>query len=774
VTARLRYARGVRRAAASLLAVAAALACSSSPAPPPDVVGVDGDDVLCDPLDGTADDSDVPPTDAPLPLTQWVDPFVGTGGVGWGVGTTYPGAQVPFGMARPSPDTSYNGAAASFMHCAGYSWDDDTIDGFSQLHVHGAGIADYGGTALMPTIGMTAAKSQRRGHGSKFSHATEVASPGYYAVTLDDTNIRVELTATTHVAFHRYTFPTGSDATVIVDGGHLVSDDTSVTAGSVTIDPAGDAVSGFAHVMGQYSDRFGGMDLYFYARFSRPFAAYGTYLDGALSDGGATQAGDDVGAYLHFDASQDAVVEAHVGVSLVDVAHAQQNLGAEDTTFDLARTGADAAWEARLERARIATRGDHDRRVFYTALYHTALMPTVASDVDGSYRGIDGNVHHASFRYFTDFSLWDTYRTLHPLLALLYPEDAADLAESLVTMGNDAGFLPRWPIGTGESGGMIGDPATIVLADTFVKGIGGWDADAGYALAKTQATTELPNGGRDAVADWVALGYVPVEDSPSSSVSKTLEYAAADAALGNWAAASGRDADAAVFSARAKAAWRALYDPTTHFLLPKTKAGDLQPVDPTAIGGPYTEGSAWQYDFMAPFDTDGLRDTMTRPVLLGRVEQLFTRFACTGKSLVFPNPYYWPSNEPDLFSGWIFGAVGDTTRAGRWLRWATLFGYDDAPGGLPGNDDSGTMSAVYLFASLGFYPVPGSDLYVLGSPLFTHATLATPRGTITIDAPAASRLTRFPTATTLDGVPVAAFVHHADLFGATLHFDMSR
>ena len=767
----------VRRTASFWVVGAAILACSSPAPSPPDIVGVDGDDVECDPLDGTADDSDVAPADAPTPLTQWVDPFVGTGGVGWGVGTTYPGAQVPFGMARPSPDTSYNGGAASFMHCSGYSYDDDTIDGFSMMHLHGAGIADYGGTALMPTIGMDAGKAAPRGHGSKFSHASEKAAPGYYAVTLDDSQIQVELTATTHVGLLRFTFPTGSDATVIVDAGHLVSDDTSVTAGSVTIDSASKTVTGFAHIKGQYSNAFGGMDIYFAARFSAPFTTYGTWLDGALTDAGTTQDGDDVGAYLHFDASSNAVVEAHVGVSLVDAAHAQQNLDAEDATFDDARAAADAAWEARLERARVQTRGDHDRKVFYTALYHTALMPTVASDVDGSYRGIDGNVHHATFRYFTDFSLWDTYRTLHPLLDLLYPDDAKDLAQSLVQMGTDAGFLPRWPIGPGESGGMIGDGATIALADAYVKGVTGWDADTGYALAKTQATTQLPRGGRDAVADWLALGYVPVEDSDSSSVSKTLEYAAADAALGSWAAASGRTDDAATFTGRAQAAWRALYDPTTHFLFPKTKAGDLQPQIPTAIGGAYTEGSAWQYDFMVPFDTAGMNATMTRPVLLGRVEQLFTRYACGNATLAFPNPYYWPSNEPDLFSGWIFAALGDMTRAGRWLRWATVFPFDDAPGGLPGNDDSGTMSAFYVFASLGFYPVSGTDVYVLGSPLLPHATLAAPAGTITIDAPAASKLSRYPTAITRNGAPVdttsGAFVHHADLVGSTLHFDLT-
>ncbi|MEO7109893.1 MAG: GH92 family glycosyl hydrolase, partial [Polyangiaceae bacterium] len=537
----------------------------------------------------------------------------------------------------------------------------------------------------------------------------------------------------------------------------------------VTIDTQKNSVSGLAHVVGQYSKAFGGMDLYFAAHFDQPFSAHGTYSAGVLTDSSTTQTGADVGAYVHFDGSKSNVVEVHVGLSLVDVAHAQANLAAEDTTFDAARAAVTAAWETRLAAAHITARSDHDRRIFYTALYHTALMPTIASDVDGSYRGIDGNVHSASFRYFTDFSLWDTYRTLHPLITLLYPQDSADLMASLVQMGKDAGFLPRWPIGPGESGGMIGDGATIALADAYVKGVRNWDAAGGYALAKKQATTQLPKGGRDAVADWLALGYVPTEDSDTSSVSKTLEYAAADAALGNWGAAM-NDSDATQFTVRSQNAWRTLYDPQTHFFFPKSKAGAMSPQVPTAIGGPYTEGSAWQYNFMVPFDPQGLEQELTRPVLLGRVEQLFTRYACTGKSSVLPQPYYWASNEPDLFSGWMFAAAGDMTRAGRWLRWTTTTSYDEGPAGLPGNDDSGTMSAFYIFASLGIYPVAGSDTYVLGSPLYPHATL----GSLTIDAPAASKKTRYPKAITLNGKAVLSFVHHADLANATLHFDMSQ
>ena len=755
-----------------MIGLGAALACSQAPAPAPDVVGVDADDVLCDPLDEVADDDGQPATATPEPLIQWVDPMIGTGGVAFGVGTTYPGPQVPGGMVRLGPDTSHNGSAIAFMHCSGYAADDDIIDGFSHFRLHGAGIADYGGAALMPIVGMTADKAMPRGHGSPFAHAREKASPGYYAVTLDDTNVRAELTATARVAFHRYTFPKGVDATVLVDAGHLLADGNSIALGHVDVDAQAHEVRGFSHIVGSYSDRFGGIRLYFVARFTRPFTTFGTFDTGVLDEGTATKEGKDVGAYVRFDATTDGNVEAHVGVSFVDVTHAAQNLDAEDLTFDAARAQAEAAWEARLGRARIEARSDADRRIFYTALYHTAMMPALASDVDGSYRGIDGAVHVAKgFRYFTDFSLWDTYRTLHPFVTLLYPEDARDFAQSLVAMGQDGGYLPRWPIGTGESGGMIGDGATVVLADTFVKGITGWDAKGGYDVAKRQAT--VPSDARDGLAPTLEYGYIPDDVSISSSVAKTLEYAAADHALGEWAAALGEKADADAFHARGKA-WMKLYDPVTHFLLPRRKDGTFVETNPVATGGAYTEGSAWHYNFMVPHDVAGLEEAMTRPVLLGRVEQLFTRFACSGKAAFLPNPYYWPANEPVLFSGWVFAAAGDRVRASRWLRWTTLTHFTEGPAGLPGNDDSGTMSAFYLFAALGFYPIPGTTQYVLGTPLFPRATLTTPAGTLTIEAPGASKKTRFVKSVTRNGAVIGASVAHADLLGSTLHYEMSR
>lgn len=742
-------------------------ACGAAPAAPPaDAGAADPDDVFCDPLD-QADDDTSPPAPTPEPLVRWVDPRIGTGGVAWGVGTTYPGAQAPFGMARPSPDTSHLGAAADFMHCSGYSWGDDVIDGFSQFHLHGVGVPDYGGMALMPTIGVTAAKTAPRGHGSPFSHAAETASPGYYAVTLSDTHVKVELTASARVAFHRVTFPANVDGVVLVDAAHVLADGETIMDASVEVDPAAREVRGYSHVLGGLGRGFGGVRLFFVARFDAPFAASGTYAGGALADGSTSAQGKDAGAYVHF---AQPIVTARVGVSFVDVAHAKMNLDAEDAPFDAVRQATEAAWEKRLGRVRVEARSDRDRRIFTTALYHTQLMPALASDTDGSYRGVDGQVHTSPQPYFSDFSLWDTYRTLMPWLALVYPEDASLFAASLALMGRDAGSFPRWPLGPGESGSMIGDPAFIALADAAVKGIGGWDSAGAYAIAKTQATVPGPKA-RDHLEDWLALGYYPDEDG-GGSVSRTLEYAAADDALGSWAATLGNAADAAALHARAKRAYTALWDPAAYFFVPKRKDGSTAPYNPQSIGGPYTEGSAWQYSFMLPFDAAALASLMTQPVLLHRLEQLFTRAACTGKAPFLPQPYYWPANEPDLFSGWLFGALGDRDRAGRWLRWTTVTHYGDGPDGLPGNDDSGTMSAFYLFASLGFYPIPASPAYVLGAPLHPRATLALPSGTLTVDAPAATRKTRYVASVARNGAPAGAAIAHGDLPGATLRFEL--
>lgn len=764
----------------TLACALATTSCSSSEtdagAKDPAPVRVDEDDVFCDPIDALADDT-TPATPTAAPLTQWVDPRIGTGGVAFAAGTTYPGAQLPFGMAKPGPDTSKGGRSEEPSHCSGYSYADDTIEAFGLTRLHGAGIADYGGVGIMPTVGMSAAKARPRSHGSRFSHDAEIAKPGYYAVTLADTNVRAEMTATLRTGLMRFTYPANSDQVVVVDAGHLLAEGLTILSGEVTVEPDARTVSGSAHVSGSYSSRFGGVKVFFAARFDRAFSAYGTFAGGVATPATAAVGvtGKDVGAYLHFDGAKDTkdVVEVAVGVSFVDTESARAALG-EVKAFDVVRSEADAAWEKRLAVIQVDARSDRDRRILYTALYHTALMPTLASEANGAYRGIDGNVHTAAHRYFTDFSLWDTYRTMHPLVTLLYPEDARDFASSLTTMAKDGGFVPRWPLAHGETGGMVGDGGTIVLADTYVKGIRDWDAEAAFAVAKKQATTakQPGKGGRDSVEEYVALGYVPKE-AGGASAGITLEYASADHALGDLAAALGKSADAETFHARGKS-WQKIYDARSHFFVARRRDGSSDEPVPTSMSEDFSEGTPWHYNFMVPHDIDGLATVMGREMLLARAEQLFTRAACGSPAPSFlPNPYYWASNEPVLFAGWVFAAAGDHERTARWTRWTTLTHYGDGPDGLPGNDDGGTMSAYYVFASLGFYPVAGTDRYVLGAPLFPRATLALRGGPLTIDAPSASKKHRFPHDVTRNGAPVGTTLRHADLPNSTLKFPLA-
>ena len=320
---------------------------------------------------------------------------------------------------------------------------------------------------------------------------------------------------------------------------------------------------------------------------------------------------------------------------------------------------------------------------------------------------------------------------------------------------------------------MVGDGGTIVLADTYVKGIRDWDVAGAYAVARRQATTaKAPGkGGRDRIEDYIALGFVPKE-SGDHSAGITLEYATADHALGELAAALGETADAATFHARGKS-WQKVYDDRSHLFVAHRRDGTFDDANPIAMSTDFSEGTPWHYNFMVPHDIDGLAERMGKAMLVARAEQLFMRAACGPPTPTFlPNPYYWPSNEPVLFSSWVFSAIGDHERTARWTRWTTLTHYGDGPDGLPGNDDSGTMSAFYIFAALGLYPIAGTDRYVLGSPLFPRATLALRGGALTIDAPAASKQHRFPRAVTRNGAPTATNVHHADLANATLHFDL--
>jgi predicted alpha-1,2-mannosidase len=670
------------------------------------------------------------------------------------------------------------GLAPGFAHCAGYWYADDHIRGFSHTRPHGMGIPEYGAVMLMPTVGMDTTKTGPAGYGSAFRHDTEEAAPGYYAVTLDDPNVRVELTASDRVAIHRYTFEDGADAVVLSDVGHHMAD-VETTAGEITVDPARSELYGFSHFDGGYSGRFGGMPVYFVMRFSRPFASYGVWKAGTLFETETYREGVDAGAWARFDTSTDARVEVAVGISFVDVAHARMNLDAEAPTidFDAVRAAADAEWEEVLGRIEIEGRAEAEFRMFYTALYHALLMPTLAEDVDGSYRGLDQAVHTADdFTYYTDFSLWDTYRTLHPFLTLVYPEIQLDFLRSLMAMADDGGYIPRWPLGIGYTGGMVGDGAVIVFADSWVKGITDFDLRAAYDAMLRTAMMETPSGaafgGRRGISDFMSLGYYPT-DRRGSATSWTLEIAYMDHGLATLADALGETSDAAAFAERA-GYYRNTYDAESGFFIGRNADGSFADVSPFVWEDYYAEGNAWQYLWLVPHDLDGLAELLGgRDALLSRLDTFFDQSMARRFQPLGPDLWYWHGNEPDLHAPWIYSALDRPAGTARATRWIVDTRYTDGPDGLPGNDDSGTLSAWYLFTALGLFPLTGLDYYLVSGPLLTGAVVHLPDGDLTIEAPDASSRDIYVQSALHDGTPLErARIDHASLAGTTLRFEM--
>jgi predicted alpha-1,2-mannosidase len=770
----------------ALVAASCALvACGDDDAPPPPVVdaGLDAG------ADAGVDLGPPPPSRvAAVPVRQWVDPRIGTGGDGFSVGSANPGPQRPFGMVRPGPDTSLRGGAPGFYHCSGYYADDDEIFGFSHTRMPGVGIVDYGAVAVMPLTGMSAARIPRAGHTARFAKESEEVSAGYYAVTLEgampgEDAIRVELSATDRVAVHRWTWAPGADAVAMFDIAHTfgASGDVEILDGSIRIDTEAGELSGFAFFRGGYSGRFGGLPVHFVARFSQPFSRFGVWSGGVLAEGETERGGADTGAYVGFDVTDGAPVEAAVAISFVDVDHARMNLAAEQAVidFDATRTAAEEAWETLLSRVSIEGRSERDFRRFYTALYHALVMPTLMSDVDGSYRGMDRAVHVVSgWRYHSDFSLWDTFRTLHPLLTLLYPEHQTELLRSLAQMAIDGGYIDKWPLADGYTGGMVGESATIVIADSVAKGLTDFDVRAAYDSLRETADGPTPPGarygGRGNVADYLALGYIP-EDTGGSSVSKTLEYAYDDWALARMAEHLGETADAARYQTRS-GNWRNHLDPTSGYLIGRRRDGSFPPVETTTEWSEwYAEGNVMQYTYYVPHDLPGLAAAMGgRDALLGDLETLFERTR-TARRGIGPERYYWHGNEPDLHYSWMYAALGRPEGTQRWSRWIVENRYGDGPDGLPGNDDAGTLSAWLVFAMSGFYSLAGAPDYLVGSPVLTRVQMRLPGGDFVIEAPDASASAQYVRGVTLDGVPLSrARVTHADVAdGATLRLAMS-
>ncbi len=723
-----------------------------------------------------------------------VDPFIGTGGEGH----TFPGAVVPFGMIQLSPDTQLKTRQEGYRWAAGYRYEDTTIFGFSHTHFSGTGHSDLGDVLVMPIAGEARLEpgditKPGSGYFSRFDHATEIARPGYYAVTLADYGVRAELTASARVGAHRYTFPADADPHLLIDLRPSMYDYPGKVLWSRLRVRADGTVTGFRQTRGWAPGR----QVYFAMRFSRApsghalhnteteilYKGFATPANGAPRERAQIEGRALVGV---IDFARDATpLIVKVAISPVDEAAALANLDAEmpGWDFDATRERARQAWGEALGVFEVNA-DDAMRKRFFTALYHTMMGPSLFMDVDGRYRGPDNAVHRAEgFTHYSTFSLWDTYRALHPLLTLVQPPARnADFVRSLVAAREHSpyGILPVWAFHGLETWCMIGYHAVPVIADAYMKGIRGFDADAALQ-AMIASANYRPYGG---LASYLDLGYVAI-DQEGEAASKTLEYAFDDWTIARMARAMGRDEIAKDYERRA-ANWRNAFDAKTGFMRARLAKGEFrEPFDPSAsgYGTDYTEGNAWQYSWYVPQDVAGLIAAHGGDArFVERIDAVFNaqvdpKLFAHMEDITGLIGWYAHGNEPSHHVAYLYDYAGQPWRTQERLTEIMRTQYAARPDGLSGNDDLGQMSAWYVFTALGFYPVaPASNEYVIGRPFVSRAALRLPNGkTFSVITQGLSEARPYVAEVRLNGQPLtrSAITHEQILAGGELRFVMS-
>jgi predicted alpha-1,2-mannosidase len=672
-----------------------------------------------------AEQSNQPAVTTSADVLQYVNPFIATGGHGH----AFPGAVVPFGMVQLSPDNKSKG----WDWTSGYHYSDTELLGFSHTHLSGTGVGDLLDILVLPFHGDYAAslKSPAGRPVATYSHADEQARPGYYAVQLKEQGISAELTATERVGVHRYQFSQAKDAQLLVDLGYAQNYDKAVVGFIRQLDAqtlVGYRVStGWAKLQ----------PLYFVARFNQPFQAQ-LYQDGAAVKGTLLQT-EKAAAVLNFGDLRQKPLEVAVALSYVSIEGAQKNLAAELPLLDFATVKQQAAakWQAQLGRFQVDAgsdaQGATNQTKFYTALYHSYLAPQLFSDVDGRYFGADGAVHagqHKAPRY-TLFSLWDTFRGLHPLLTITDPGRVDGMMHSLYGFYQEQGLLPTWDLMSNETDVMIGYHAVPVLADAYFKGL--TTLRAQQLLDASLASARQSRFGIDLFGKY---GYVP-SDLDVEAVSKTLEYAFDDHAIARLASAAGDKKTAAEFNQRA-AAWQQLFDKSTGFMRGKTAKGEwVSPFNPIYVAHrttDYTEANAWQYSFFVPHQVDAMMQQYGgKQAFVARLDQMFDMSSHMDGE-VSPDitgliGQYAHGNEPVHHVPYLYALAGAPAKGEARIRHIRDTMYHAKPDGLAGNDDLGQMSAWYVLSSLGFYPVNPVDAgYVRGTPQFQTVTLQLENG----------------------------------------------
>ncbi|MFI3316089.1 MAG: GH92 family glycosyl hydrolase [Rikenellaceae bacterium] len=669
--------------------------------------------------------------------TQYVDPFIGTGGHGH----TFPGATVPNGMVQLSPDTRLLGWDA----CSGYHYSDNTIIGFSHTHLSGTGIGDYGDILLMPMAGQIFTEcgdedAPQSGYRSLFSHEDESASPGYYSVELKDDGIFAELTATTRVGMHRYQFPQSDDAAIIIDLAHSLQGHRNVEMSLSVISDT--EIEGYKITRGWAKMQ----PVYFYAKFNKPFTAE-IYKGGSLQSGTSAQ-GENLKALLRFATSKDEQVIAKVAISAVDNQGARGNMEAEVSgwDFDAVVTDAAALWNERLSKIDVQTQSLDDKTIFYSAMYHSAISPNTFIDVDGRYLGQDLQIHQAPAgeNYYTVYSLWDTFRAQHPLLSIIDPQLNAEFAANLVRKYEEGGCLPKWDLWSNYTGTMTGYHAVSVICEAYLKGARTFDAEKAFEACVHSSTYHpIEASFIDGAISTGALmpksklyketlGYIP-SDLENESVANALEYAYSDWCIAQFAKALGKDAEYAAYMKRSKY-YANYFDAETGFMRGKLENGEWrEPFDPRASNhrkDDYCEGNAWQWSWYVPHDINGLVE------LHGSVEQFTSKLDSlfsVSSELVGEQisgdisglvGQYAHGNEPSHHITHIYNYVGQAWKCQELVDHILYDLYFNDPNGLAGNEDCGQMSAWYILNSIGLYSVaPASGEYSFGRPIFDKVSI---------------------------------------------------
>jgi predicted alpha-1,2-mannosidase len=724
-----------------------------------------------------------------------VDPRIGTGGDGH----TFPGATVPFGMIQLSPDTAMPDFKHAYKWAAGYQYNDPTILGFSHTHFSGSGHSDLGDVLVMPIAGdvkLDPGDGTKPGSGyrSRFSHDTEVEQAGYYAVTLADYGVRAELTAGQRIGWHRYTFPQGKPAHVLLDLRPSIYDYPGKVLWAHLRVQSDGTVTGCRTTRGWAPGR----ELCFAMRFSQPMTSRELYnretdtvYKGFAGPGNQPQDKDAQNGralVASFDFGQlKQPLEVKVAISTVSEANAVANLDQDGQgwDFDARRAEATAAWNKAL--AAIDVEGSKaETTSFYTALYHAMLAPTLSTDVNGEFRGPDYAVHRAhdangDFNFYSTWSMWDVYRAEEPLMVLLRPDLSTLFIRSLIAAreASPFGILPVWAYQGLETWCMTGYHALPIIADAYIKGVRGFDAEAAMR-AMVASATYAPYGD---LGDYMKLGYVPI-DKEVEGASKTQEYAYDDWSLAQMAKAMGKIDIAATFEQRA-GNWRHVWDPKTSFMRARLSNGQFrEPFDPNfaGYGSDYTEANAWQYSWYVPQDVAGLIHAFGGDAkFTAKLDQVFDAKVDPAQfkdveDITGLIGWYAHGNEPSHHIAYLYDYAGQPWKTQQRLKQIMDTQYAPRPDGLAGNDDLGQMSAWYIFTALGFYPVtPASDEYAIGRPFVARAAIHLSNGhTFTVSADPLDDAHPYVGAVTLNGKPLnRVYLHHAELLaGGELHFSM--